>query len=318
MLKSKFYFNKKNNTVSTITYIAREVDKQWIFGAKVKRLAKFSGLQAKDYYHNKLRDLPVSDGYFFIFPQYFCRAVRHNPFILNKKMIVMFTHTNWTSSYSKTHIIWCLNKVDQVICLNTDVKKQLIKDGLQAHKIKVIHIASCPDTFYPHHRTNGTVGFCSAFGERKNPEMIYNLVKNMPHRHFYLIGKNWEKYSKYNDLISCKNFTYYNNQPYEKYPSYYNQIDIFVSPSTLEGGPVPVLEAMLANCFPIASKTGFCPDVIEHGKNGYLFNIDADYKTVAKLIEKAAKDQHTNIRKTVLEHSWENCSKKIDSLFTSY
>ncbi|MDO6738431.1 glycosyltransferase family 4 protein [Wenyingzhuangia sp. 2_MG-2023] len=317
MAKSKVIKTTKNAPFTTITYVAREVDKEWIFGAKVKRLASFSDLDAQDYYHNKLRELPNSDGYFFIFPQYFCRAVRHNPQILQKKIIVMFTHTNWTSSFSKTHIIWCLNKVDKVICLNNDIKKQLIEDGLKPEKIEVIHIASCSDYFYPHERVTGTVGFCSAYGERKNPEIIYELVKNMPHRHFYLIGKNWDKFDKYEELIQFKNFTYYNNQDYEKYPSFYNLIDIFVSPSILEGGPVPVLEAMLSNCFPIASRTGFCPDLINHGENGYLFNTDADYKEVMDLIEKAAL-QTTNVRETVLEHTWKNCSNKIDQLFLNF
>ncbi|WP_010137041.1 glycosyltransferase family 4 protein [Ochrovirga pacifica] len=315
-LKSKLNKIPVTKSVNTITYVAREVDQQWIFGAKVRRLSQFSTLNAKAYYHNKLRNLPVSDGYFFIFPQYFCRALRHNPFILKKKIIVMFTHTNWTSSYSKTHIIWCLNIVDKVICLNSEVKKQLITDGLEASKIEVLHIASSASTFTSHMRNSQTVGFCSAFGDRKNPEMVYQLVKNMPHMHFFLIGKNWEKYEKYEKLIRFSNFTYYNNQPYENYPDYYHQIDVFVSPSTLEGGPVPVLEAMLSNCIPVASKTGFCPDIISHGENGFLFDVDADYSTVMRLIEQAAKDTKTNVRATVMEHTWENCSKKIDQLFT--
>ena len=50
-----------------LPYVAREADKDWIFGAKVRRLAKFSGLNATAYFHNRLRDLPDSDGYFFVF-----------------------------------------------------------------------------------------------------------------------------------------------------------------------------------------------------------------------------------------------------------
>jgi glycosyltransferase involved in cell wall biosynthesis len=292
-LQSKFIKKENNTDFNSITYVAREADKDWIFGAKVSRLAKFSELNATAYFHDRLRDLPDSDGYFFVFHQYFYRAIRHNPKILNKRNIVMFTHLNWTFSFSQSHVIWCLNKADKVICLNSSVQKELIAAGLHPDKTELIHIASNPDFFYPHERKKGSVGFCSAFGDRKNPEMVYNLVKYMPERHFYMIGRYWDQYEKYDELISFPNFTYFENEEYEKYPDLYNKIDIFISPSTLEGGPVPVLEAMLSNCFPIASKTGFCPDVINH----------ADSKTV-------------DVRATAMEYSWENCSKKLDQLFS--
>ncbi|MDT7833088.1 glycosyltransferase family 4 protein [Flavobacteriaceae bacterium S356] len=316
ILRAKFLKKDEISDVSSITYVAREADKDWIFGAKVRRLATFSGLDAAPYFHDRLRDLPDSDGYFFVFHQYFYRAMRHNPQILNKKNIVMFTHPHWSFSFSKTHVIWCLNKADKVICLNSNVQKELIAAGLQADKTELIHIASNPDFFYPHDRKTGSVGFCSAFGDRKNPEMVFNLVKHMPDRHFYMIGRYWDQYEKYEELIALPNFTYFDNEEYEKYPDLYNKIDIFISPSTLEGGPVPVLEAMLSNCFPIASKTGFCPDIIDHGKNGFLFDIDASYKEVMTLIDEAdTKD--IDVRATALPYSWENCSKKLDTLFSA-
>ncbi|MDA9628193.1 glycosyltransferase family 4 protein, partial [Flavobacteriaceae bacterium] len=241
-------------------------------------------------------------------------AIRHNPKILNRKNIVMFTHPNWTFSFSESHVIWCLNKADKVICLNSKVQKELIAAGLDAKKTALIHIASDPDFFYTHQRETGAVGFCSAFGERKNPEMVYQLVKNMPERKFHLIGRYWENYERYDEMKKMTNFTYYNNESYDTYPDLYNTIDIFISPSTLEGGPVPVLEAMLSNCFPIASKTGFCPDIISDGKNGFLFDIDADYTEVIRLI-KLADSKTIDVRQTALEHSWKNCSQKIDTLF---
>ena len=112
-------------------------------------------------------------------------------------------------------MIWCLNKADKVICLNSEVRQQLINAGLKPEKTALIHIASDPDFFYTHERKTGSVGFCSAFGDRKNPEMVYNLVKNMPNRHFHLIGKYWENFEKYPELEKLDNFTYHNNKPYQ-------------------------------------------------------------------------------------------------------
>jgi len=313
IFRSKF-FSKTNEIIDTLVYVAREKDKDWIFGAKVRRLSKFSSLNASTYFHNKLRDLPEADGYYFIYQNYFCRAIRSTPNILNKKNIVMFTHPNWKRKYSKTHVSWCLNKADYIICLNSKIKEDLIKIGIKKEKLIVMHIASNPNFFYSHERMTGSVGFCSNFGERKNPELVYQIIKNMPERNFHLIGRNWENFDEYNELVEMNNFTYHNNEDYSKYPDLYNKIDIFISPSILEGGPVPVLEAMLSNCVPIASKTGFCPDLIQHGKNGFLFDIDANHEKVIELI-KQADTLTNNVRETVLEHSWENCAKKIDELF---
>ena len=312
--KAKSFPKPSSSDVKTITYVARESDKDWIFGAKVRRLALFSELDSQTYFHDRLRDLPDSDGYFFVFHQYFYRAMRHNPQILNKKNIVMYTHPNFTFSFSKSHVIWCLNKAYKVICLNSKVQQELIDAGLKPEKTELIHIASDPNFFYPHERTTGSVGFCSAFSDRKNPEMIFNLVKHMPERQFYLIGRYWDRYEKYKELISFPNFTYFDNKDYSTYPSLYNKIDIFISPSYLEGGPVPVLEAMLSNCFPIVTNTGYGPDVVQHNKNGFIFEANTSYENVVTLINEA--DSRTiDVRATALQHSWENSSKKLDALF---
>lgn len=313
-VKARWSKEKTPKKIKSVTYVAREADKDWIFGAKVRRLSKYSTLQAATYFHNGLRNLPKTDGYYFIFPNYFCRAIRHNPHILNKKNIVMFTHPSWSKSYSKTHIAWCLNKAHRVICLNSEVKKELIQIGVKEALIEVIHIASDPHFFYHHQRNSGAVGFCCGYSERKNPDLLFDIVKNMPEKHFYLIGRHWQEYERYKELISFSNFTYFDDKEYKEFPKLYEKFDTFVSTSFLEGGPVPLLEAMLSNCVPVVSKTGFCTDVVKHNKNGFLFNTNASYQEVIELIKKADQLQ-INIRETAMPYSWENCSKKIDQLY---
>ena len=46
ILHSKFLKKSKKSVLTSITYVARAADKDWIFGAKVRRLAKFSGLDS--------------------------------------------------------------------------------------------------------------------------------------------------------------------------------------------------------------------------------------------------------------------------------
>ena len=312
ILQSKFMAHSSKN-VKDVVFIARELDKEWIFGAKVRRLSRFSSFNAKTYYHNKLRNLPDADGYFFIYQNYFCRCIRSKPSILNKKNIVMFTHPNWDKKYSKTHVVWCLNKADHIICLNSEIKSYLTKIGVKPELLKVLHIGTSSKFFYGHDRGFGDVGFCSSFHVRKNPKLLYDIVKNMPQHTFHLIGQNWDNYEDFHKIKSLPNFVYHKRIPYKDYPEMYSKIDVFVSPSLLEGGPVPVLEAMMSNCVPVASKTGYCTDLIQHGENGFLFDVDATYKDVLPLIEKAFLLK-TDVRKTVMPYTWENCAKTIDNM----
>lgn len=307
---------RKKNTVKTVTYVAREKDSTWIFGAKVRRLSKFSSLESSVHLHNKLKKLPDTDGYYYIYQNYFCRCLRSTPSIIYKTNIVMFTHPNWSKKYSKTHVVWGLNQADYVICLNSKIREYLIECGVRPEILKVIHIATSNITFQYHERTgNGVVGLCSGHHVRKNPDLVFDIIKNMPQRDFMLVGSNWHRYPKFEELLTLPNFVYKKDMPYEEFPQLYSMMDVFLSPSLLEGGPVPVLEAMMSNCIPVASKTGFCPDIIQHGENGYLFETDATFKDVIPLIELAFLNKK-DVRDTVLQHTWQNCSRNINNLFS--
>src|SRR5690606_13066824 len=150
---------------------------------------------------------------------------------LNKKNIVMFTHPNWDKKYSQTHVVWCLNKADYIICLNSEIKKYLSEIGVKPKKLKVLHIGTSSQFFHTHERGQGDVGFCSSFHIRKNPKLIYDIVKHMPHRKFHLIGQNWDNYDGFDDILNLPNFIYHEEIPYERFPEMYSKLDVLVSPS---------------------------------------------------------------------------------------
>ena len=89
---------------------------------------------------------------------------------------------------------------------------------------------------------------------------------------------------------------------------------MFLSTSMLEDGPIPLLETMLCNMVPVASKTGYCTDIIKHRENGFLFDIDASAIKVMPLIEKAYKIS-ANTRESVIDFTWEKDAEKIDKSF---
>jgi glycosyltransferase involved in cell wall biosynthesis len=106
-------------------------------------------------------------------------------------------------------------------------------------------------------------------------------------------------------------FTYV-EPPYEEYARYYREMDVFVSLSSLEGGPIPMIEAMLCDVVPVMSNTGFAPDLISHGDNGYLFDVGAPLSHVEELIDLACElRRRVHTSEGVKELSWENFARKI-------
>jgi len=69
-------------------------------------------------------------------------------------------------------------------------------------------------------------------------------------------------------------------------PAYYAAMDIVFLPSYYDGMPNVLLEAMALGCIVVASKAGGIPDVVNHGDNGFLFEI-GDYVDAAKALDSA-------------------------------
>ncbi|MGB1285767.1 MAG: glycosyltransferase [Aggregatilineales bacterium] len=56
----------------------------------------------------------------------------------------------------------------------------------------------------------------------------------------------------------------------------YNQANMLVCASTVEGGPRVTVEAMACGIPVISTPVGIMPEVIQHGENGFLFEWDSD------------------------------------------
>jgi glycosyltransferase involved in cell wall biosynthesis len=213
---------------------------------------------------------------------------------------------------SVARLLETFEKATKVIFACESNRQIWLERGLAEDKTRVILGGADPDLFISHERGNGVVGLSSAFYERKNPDIILDVVKLMRHREFVLIGRNWNQYANFEELRAQANFTY-TSAPYRDYPEIYSSFDVFLSMSTLEGGPIPLVEAMMSNAVPVASRTGFAPDLIRHGRNGYIFDLDATPEEIAKLIE-SAFNLPGDVRTTVAQYNWNNFSAEIMKL----
>lgn len=104
------------------------------------------------------------------------------------------------------------------------------------------------------------------------------------------------------------------------------QADIFVIPSTFEGQPLALLQAMAAGLTVIASNNSGQKDVIEHEKNGLLFEA-GNSAELAKCIKQVVEDEAFSkalgeqAKQSMNARDWESVSdevvKKIEEFLNS-
>lgn len=295
-----------------LAFIVPEEARGWILEATCKEIA--AHIDLKYGFHYSLRDAPSSKAYFLCHYALLPNFLKCNPKAWGAKVLVFYTHPRPLSS-SESELVFALNHVAKVIFMCSEPMRMLRARGLSVAKSICIPGAADPNLFIAHARGGGVVGFSSAYYERKDPDRILRIVKAMPHRSFLLIGKNWPKYPRFHELAKSPNFVYV-EAPYRDYPTYYAQMDVFVSPAKLEGGPIPLIESMMCNVVPVASRTGFAPDIISHGENGFLFDTDAPDEEICQLIEQAYRLE-TDIRETVVHFSWKNFARDIQALLVA-
>ncbi|MBD2777355.1 glycosyltransferase family 4 protein [Iningainema tapete] len=292
-----------------LVFVLYDTTRGWILEAICKEIAAY--FPGKYCYHYSTSKLPRSRAYFFSHYGLFPPSLQQNPFLRDAKSIIWYTHPK-DIGISNQELISVLNQATKVVCTCSEFVHLLQSQGLSSHKTTFVLGGADAEIFQPHQRAQGAIGFCTAYYPRKSPEKILSIIKMMPHRKFILLGRNWREYENFVDLVSLPNISYI-EVPYTDYPKYYAQMDVFVSVAKLEGGPIPLIEAMMCNVFPVASKTGFAPDIITHGNNGFLFEIDSPVEEICDLIEKAFQIE-TDVRATVENLTWRNFSLEIQKL----
>jgi len=278
-------------------------DESWILKGICREIESHGNLNARHFAEGY--KLPKADYYFFA---HYSRLIQFLENPREGKRIVLFTHFE-EGKRRLEDVIKALHHADKVICLSGSWNKWLVEQGLDKERVTFVLGGADPQMFHYHERSGNTIGFVSKFYPRKSPDKMLEIVEQMPDKEFILLGREWKKYSQFAKLQSFPNLQYV-EPDYAQYPSIYGQMNVFVSLSKVEGGPIPLVEAMMSNVVPVASKTGFAPDLIRHGENGFLFDVDVDVESVVSLIRKAF-DIRSNVRETVKGLTWERFVNRV-------
>ncbi|MFQ5891111.1 MAG: glycosyltransferase family 4 protein [Gemmatimonadota bacterium] len=278
---------------------------EWILRRICRELHRQGRLNAL-YFENG-GDLPRAEYYFFA---HYSRLVQFLERSRRGGMrIVLFPHFEEHGKRTAADVVAAVRQADKVVCLSRSWKDWLVERGLDEDKVGVALGGADPDQFRYREHSDGAIGFVSKYYARKNPDTILEIVRRMPDKRFMLVGRGWAEYPRFRELCALPNFRFVEAE-YVAYPTLYGQMDVFVSVSRVEGGPIPLLEAMMSNVVPVASRTGFAPELIQDGENGFLFDVDADVEAIIALVRRAFA-LRTNVRATVAHLSWKNFVEQL-------
>ena len=300
-------FQKKSNPSLDLCMVIPDKSRGWILEAVCHEIGKY--FEGSWIISGSLDNLPNARAYFFCHYHFYLTSLKKNPHLWDSRCVVWLTHPKEEGLGGPSTLFALRNATVVTMC---SLWRNYVLDlGLSPDRVSAIVGAADPGFFPPHPRGSGKVGFCTAYYDRKSPQRILNLVLAMPETPFVLMGRNWSQFPDFESLQKQPNFSYREGS-YKQYPEFYRELDVFVSLSDLEGGPIPLIESMMSNVVPVATRTGFAPDVIQDRHNGYLCDIGASTETVSQLVIQALQNK-TDIRSTVEHLSWRRFSELMQA-----
>lgn len=233
--------------------------------------------------------LPTFGAYFFSYPTIFESYLRTNTKKYRNRSIVNYTH-NLPELGDLIHQVKILNQAHSVHFNCSADADALVSHGLDKSKVRIVFGAIDDDCrLQPGvEREANTILLASRFGDRKGLDVFPEVVKLLPDWKFIILGRGWEKFLQNTKLFDLPNIEYqYFNKSSRNIAM--SRATIFLSLSKLEGGPIPLLEAMSMGVIPVATDTGFAPDLIKSGINGLVITNPPTGKEIADSILMASK-----------------------------
>lgn len=145
----------------------------------------------------------------------------------------------------------------------------------------------------------------------KGPDIFLQVVENLAKKYsiFALLSAPARGYVKRGLEAMKVPCLHQYKEDFHEIPALYQALDLYLITSREEGGPEGVLESMASGIPLVTTKVGLAPDVVEHGSNGML----AEVEDVSGLV-KAASDviEGKNLReqlvssalKTIVDYDW--------------
>jgi len=232
-----------------------------------------------------------------------------------------------------------LHESDAVMIVSTEWRNYLMNKGIPSHKLCLVPFGVDTKVFYPPNeeerlqirqllnlsKESLVIGFSArrtydADGRKgvdcfiQALRLVKQQVSNIA---TIIIGPGWRKLAHKLEMegITYSLIPYHIN--HEEIAKYYHALDVFWTTARIEGGPVPLLEAMASGIPCISTPVGAALDLIKDQKNGFIIPFDSPQQ-IANLTNQIAekKDFGKRIgieaRKTILqERTWSQTQRKL-------
>lgn len=264
---------------------------------------------------------------------------------LSNKIIVTYYHIVPNDDRLK-YVKELIEVVNMWHTSNSFSKKQMIKIGIPESKIKVIPLAIDLEKFHkipiedvqalkiklglPNNKI--IIGSFQkdgdGWGEGLNPKLIKgpdvfcDIIEKLKinHQIFVLLTGPSRGYVKKRLENSSVPFKHIYLKDQDEIKKLYYLLDFYFITSRVEGGPMAVLESFASGVPIISTKVGMAKDIINHGQNGSLVDVE-DVNMFVEEFESLVKNQvkiENQIKNgllTVLNYDWKIISEQMDQLY---
>src|SRR5690554_6704465 len=236
-----------------------------------------------------------------------------NSLLFSNKKKVFYTPHGYSFlrqdiSSSKRKLFRCIEKYTQrlfggitIACGDTEYEiaqnlgpSLLVRNGI-----------SIDNTEQSYQKTNNklTIGTIGRIMAQKNPKLFNDIAHRFPQYDFVWIGDGEDR-----EMLTAPNIkiTGWFTDNTEVFPLL-NQLDVYLQTSLWEGLPIALLEAMALKKPLVATNIIGNKDVINSGKNGFLFDDIHELDRIFKQLE------DETFRKRLGEEALRNCREKFNT-----
>lgn len=236
-----------------------------------------------------------------------------------------------------------LDASDSVMTVSTEWYNYLIKMGLPSKKLGIVPFGIDSQVFHPPDQEERLqirrslnvskeaflIGFSarrtSDSDKRKGIRCFVQALKlvnqQLPHVATVIIGPGWQQLARELETegIACSLIPYHID--HEQIAKFYRTMDVFWTTARIEGGPIPLLEAMASGIPCISTPVGIALDLIKDAKNGFIVPFDSPEKFASLSIQlQADKELRKRLgmeaRNTILrERTWSQSQQKMLDLY---